>query len=53
MSGKAMDFYLTDVPMSRVREVGMRLQAGGVGFYPSSYNPSSISTRAASVPGRA
>ncbi len=39
MSGKAMDFYLTDVPMSRVREVGMRLQAGGVGFYPSSYNP--------------
>jgi hypothetical protein len=34
-----MDFYLTDVPMSRVREVGMRLQAGGVGFYPSSYNP--------------
>jgi uncharacterized protein YcbK (DUF882 family) len=39
MRGKAMDFFLPDVPMSRVREVGMRLQDGGVGFYPNSANP--------------
>jgi uncharacterized protein YcbK (DUF882 family) len=39
MRGKAMDFFLPDVPMSRVREVGMRLQDGGVGFYPTSANP--------------
>jgi uncharacterized protein YcbK (DUF882 family) len=39
MAGKAMDFYLPDVPMSRVREIGMRLQSGGVGFYPNAYNP--------------
>lgn len=39
MLGHAMDFYLPDVAMSRVREVGMRLQEGGVGFYPNAYNP--------------
>lgn len=39
MLGKAMDFYLPDVPSARVRAVGVRLQRGGVGFYPSSYNP--------------
>ena len=39
MLGKAMDFYLTDTPMSRVREVGMRIQNGGVGFYPNAFNP--------------
>jgi len=39
MAGKAMDFYLPDVPMSRVREIGMRLQNGGVGFYPNAFNP--------------
>jgi uncharacterized protein YcbK (DUF882 family) len=36
--GKAMDFYLTDVSMTRVRELGMKKQRGGVGFYPSSAN---------------
>ena len=39
MRGKAMDFFLPDASMARVREVGMRLQKGGVGFYPTSYNP--------------
>lgn len=39
MVGKAMDFYLPDVPMSKVREIGMRLQRGGVGYYPTAYNP--------------
>ncbi|MGA0596909.1 DUF882 domain-containing protein [Enterovirga sp. CN4-39] len=39
MAGRAMDFYLPDVSMSRVREIGMRLQNGGVGFYPNAHNP--------------
>ena len=39
MRGKAMDFYLPDVPIERVRAVGMRLQDGGVGYYPSAYTP--------------
>lgn len=39
MLGHAMDFYLPDVAMSRVREIGMRLQEGGVGFYPNALNP--------------
>ncbi len=39
MLGKAMDFYLEDASMARVREIAMRLQNGGVGFYPNAYNP--------------
>ncbi|WP_375459098.1 DUF882 domain-containing protein [uncultured Enterovirga sp.] len=39
MLGKAMDFYLPDASMARVREIGMRLQNGGVGFYANAYNP--------------
>jgi uncharacterized protein YcbK (DUF882 family) len=38
MLGKAMDFSLPDVGMDRVRAVAMRLQYGGVGYYPSSRN---------------
>lgn len=38
MNGRAMDFYLPDVDMTRVRAIAMRLQQGGVGYYPSSYN---------------
>ncbi|MEN5084067.1 DUF882 domain-containing protein, partial [Bosea sp. TWI1241] len=37
--GKAMDFYLPDTPSARIREVGMRLQRGGVGFYPNAHTP--------------
>jgi uncharacterized protein YcbK (DUF882 family) len=36
MLGKAMDIRLPDVDTARLREVAMRLQYGGVGFYPSS-----------------
>lgn len=36
MAGKAMDFRLPDVDMGRVRAIAMRLQYGGVGYYPSS-----------------
>jgi uncharacterized protein YcbK (DUF882 family) len=37
--GKAVDFHLPDVSMGRVREIGVRLQRGGVGYYPSAYTP--------------
>jgi uncharacterized protein YcbK (DUF882 family) len=36
MVGKAMDFTLSDVDMARVRGIAMRLQYGGVGYYPGS-----------------
>ena len=39
MAGKAMDLHFMDVPRSRVREIGMRLQGGGVGYYPSAGSP--------------
>ena len=39
MLGKAMDFYIPGVSLSRLREIGLRMQAGGVGFYPSSGSP--------------
>ena len=39
MLGKALDFYLPDVELSKLREVGLRLQRGGVGFYPTSGSP--------------
>jgi hypothetical protein len=39
MQGKAMDFFLPDVPLARLREVGLRMQIGGVGFYPTSGSP--------------
>ncbi|HEY4774615.1 MAG TPA: DUF882 domain-containing protein, partial [Xanthobacteraceae bacterium] len=37
--GRAMDFYLPGVPIEEVRNAGLRLQRGGVGFYPSSGSP--------------
>jgi uncharacterized protein YcbK (DUF882 family) len=37
--GKAMDFYIAGVPLVRLREIGFRLQRGGVGFYPTSGSP--------------
>ena len=39
MLGKAMDFYIPGVPLSKLRAIGLRMQAGGVGFYPSSGSP--------------
>ena len=35
MLGKAMDTTIPGFPMHLIREVGMRLQRGGVGWYPS------------------
>jgi uncharacterized protein YcbK (DUF882 family) len=34
--GKAMDIRLPDVPTARLREIAMRMQYGGVGYYASS-----------------
>ncbi|SEL14766.1 Uncharacterized conserved protein YcbK, DUF882 family [Xaviernesmea oryzae] len=39
MLGKAMDFYLPDVKLATLREIGMKFQVGGVGFYPTSGSP--------------
>jgi uncharacterized protein YcbK (DUF882 family) len=39
MLGKAMDFYIPDVKLAKLRELGMKLQVGGVGFYPTSGSP--------------
>ncbi len=39
MLGKAIDFYIPDVELQSIRDAGLRLQRGGVGFYPSSGAP--------------
>ncbi len=39
MLGKAIDFYIPDVELETVRDAGLRLQRGGIGFYPSSGAP--------------
>jgi uncharacterized protein YcbK (DUF882 family) len=39
MLGHAMDFFIPDVPLDQVRAAGLRLQRGGVGFYPTSGSP--------------
>jgi uncharacterized protein YcbK (DUF882 family) len=39
MLGKALDFYIPGVPLDAIRDAGLRLQRGGVGFYPSSGAP--------------
>ncbi len=37
--GHAIDFYIPGVPLEKVRIAGLRLQSGGVGFYPTSGSP--------------
>lgn len=39
MLGHAMDFYIPDVALDQIRAAGLRLQRGGVGFYPTSGSP--------------
>ena len=36
MLGKAIDFYIPGVSLEELREAGLRLERGGVGYYPSS-----------------
>jgi uncharacterized protein YcbK (DUF882 family) len=39
MSGKAIDFYIPGISLERLRETAIRLQGGGVGYYPMSGSP--------------
>ncbi|MES0811897.1 DUF882 domain-containing protein [Roseibium sp. SCPC15] len=37
--GKAMDFYIPGVKLSKLRATGLRKEVGGVGYYPKSGSP--------------
>jgi uncharacterized protein YcbK (DUF882 family) len=37
--GKAMDLYIPGASLEQLRDAGLRLQRGGVGYYPSSGSP--------------
>lgn len=39
MLGHAMDMFIPGVPLEKIRFAGLRLQRGGVGFYPTSGSP--------------
>jgi uncharacterized protein YcbK (DUF882 family) len=39
MLGHAMDFFIPEIPLDQIRAAGLRLQRGGVGFYPTSGSP--------------
>jgi hypothetical protein len=39
MLGKAMDTTMPGMSMSQIREIGMRMQRGGVGYYPHAGTP--------------
>lgn len=39
MRGNAMDIHIPGVSVAKVREIGLRLQRGGVGYYPSAGSP--------------
>ena len=39
MLGHAMDFYIPGANLEQLREIGLRLARGGVGFYPTSGSP--------------
>jgi uncharacterized protein YcbK (DUF882 family) len=39
MQGKAIDAHFLDVGTGRIRDIAMRAQAGGVGFYPTGNTP--------------
>jgi uncharacterized protein YcbK (DUF882 family) len=39
MLGHAMDFFIPEVQLEQIRFAGLRLQRGGVGFYPTSGSP--------------
>lgn len=39
MLGKALDFYLPDVKLSKLRRVALKMEGGGVGYYPRSGSP--------------
>ena len=37
--GKAIDFFIPGVPLSKLRAAGFKAEGGGVGFYPKSGSP--------------
>ncbi|MCS4090037.1 DUF882 domain-containing protein [Rhizobium sp. BK176] len=39
MEGKAIDFHIPGVATSKVRAIALKLQDGGVGYYPTSRSP--------------
>lgn len=39
MQGKAIDFFIPGVELAKLRAIGLKMQAGGVGFYPTSGSP--------------
>ncbi len=39
MQGKAIDAHFVDVGTARIRDIAMRMQSGGVGFYPTGVTP--------------
>ena len=39
MQGKAVDFFIPGVALPKLRAIGLRMQIGGVGFYPTSGSP--------------
>ncbi|WP_310188720.1 DUF882 domain-containing protein [Mesorhizobium sp. BE184] len=39
MLGKAIDFYIPGVPLKKLRDIGLKMQGGGVGYYPTSGSP--------------
>jgi uncharacterized protein YcbK (DUF882 family) len=39
MQGHAIDFFIPGVQLAQIRAAGLRLQRGGVGFYPTSGSP--------------
>lgn len=39
MLGRAMDFFIPGVPLAKLRAIGLQMQVGGVGYYPTSGSP--------------
>jgi uncharacterized protein YcbK (DUF882 family) len=39
VNGQAIDFYIPGVPLAAIRAEGLKMQRGGVGFYPTSGSP--------------
>jgi len=39
INGQAIDFFIPGVPLAAIRAEGLKLQRGGVGFYPTSGSP--------------
>ena len=39
MLGHAMDFFIPGVPLKKLRDAGLKMQVGGVGYYPRSGSP--------------